>query len=223
MRFTGVVTSSRPSRVVSLFHSSLLLIIAMAASCAHGGPGAAGGGAGQPAASAAPDGPATPAVQPPAVGVDGATRFLEQIPRCASLPQTLTARDAREQPEGTRVAVRGVLVHNPKWDCPAKGCGGKAAGGARRASGGCCNTCRTRWFVVDAADAARPYMSRARLYLRGAGQPELASLEAEDCDVAKVNAATPPKPVVLIGTFRGSAGEGGGSQLIESAELCAPP
>lgn len=157
------------------------------------------------------------------MGVEGATRFLEAIPRCASLPQTITARDAREQPEGTRVAVRGVLLHNPKWDCPPRGCGARSAGGRRAGGDGCCNTCRTRWFVVDAADAARPYMSRSRLYLRSAGQSELATLEAEDCEVAKVNAATPATAVVLTGTFRGQAGEGGGSQLIEDAALCAPP
>lgn len=135
----------------------------------------------------------------------------------------MSAREAREQPEGTRVAVRGVLVHNPKWDCPAKACGARSAdksGEPRRGPGGCCNTCRTRWYVVDVADAARPYMSRSRLYLRAAGQPDLLTLEAEDCDVAKVNAATPPRHVVVTGIFQGAAGEGGGSHLLEDARLC---
>jgi hypothetical protein len=156
--------------------------------------------------------------------VDGATQFLAAIPQCSSVPAVMSARDAREQPEGTRVAVRGVLVHNPKWDCPAKACGAKTgdkAADARRGPGGCCNTCRTRWYVVDAADAARPYMSRSRLYLRGAGQPELMTLEAQDCDVVKVNAATPPHHVVVTGIFQGAAGEGGGSHLLEDARLCA--
>jgi hypothetical protein len=132
-----------------------------------------------------------------ATGVDGATRFLAGLPRCSAVPTVMTARDAREQPEGTKVAVRGVLLHNPKWDCPAKGCPGKVGADGRRSNGACCNTCRTRWFVVDPEDAARPYMSRARLYLRASGQPQLATLEAQDCDVAKVNAATTPKPVVM--------------------------
>ena len=77
-------------------------------------------------------------------------------------------------------------------------------------------------MVVDPADTARPYMSRARLYPSAAGQPQLALLEAQDCDVAKINAATRPKEVVLTGTFQGPAGEGGGSHLIESAQLCTP-
>jgi hypothetical protein len=157
-----------------------------------------------------------------AIGVDGATRFLDGIPKCGTVPALITARDAREQPEGTKIAVRGVLLHNPKWNCPPKGCAGKTGADGRRGGAGCCNTCRTRWFVVDPADAARPYMSRARLYPRIGAQPELATLEAQDCDVAKVNAATSPKQVILTGTFRGPAGEGGGSQLIEDAQLCTP-
>jgi hypothetical protein len=175
------------------------------ASCGHGGAG------GNPA-SAGSAGP----------GVDGALRFLESIPRCAAVPTGMTAHDAREQAEGTQVAVRGILLHNPKWDCPVKGCPGKICVEARRGSGAWCNTCLTRWFVVDPADAARPYMSRARLYLRPAGQAQLALLEAQDCDVVKVNAATAPKEVVLTGTFQGPAGEGGGSHLIGNAHLCTP-
>jgi hypothetical protein len=116
-----------------------------------------------------------------AIGVDGATRFLDGIPKCGTVPALMTARDAREQPEGTKIAVRGVLLHNPKWNCPPKGCAGKTGADGRRGGAGCCNTCRTRWFVVDPADAARPYMSRARLYPRIGAQPELATLEAQDC------------------------------------------
>lgn len=179
--------------------------------CTHAGTAGPGG------TVAAPGAPSGAAAETRAVGVGGATDFLASIPRCASIPALITARDAREQPEGTPVAVRGVLLHNPKWDCPPKGC--KGADGQR---GGCCNTCKTRWFVVDPADAARPYMSRARLYPRPAGQTEVLTLEAQDCDVAKVNAATPPKQVLLTGTFQGPAGEGGGSQLVADAQLCAP-
>jgi len=209
VRFTVSVNPSRISGAArGLFLSATLVAVA----CTHAGtaaPGATPGSASAPA----------PAAETRAVGVGGAADFLSGIPRCTGLPALITARDAREQPEGTPVAVRGVLLHNPKWDCPAKGCKGKGADGQR---GGCCNTCKTRWFVVDPADAARPYMSRARLYPRAAGQAELMTLEAQDCEVAKVNAATPPKQVVVTGTFQGPAGEGGGSQLIADAQLCAP-
>jgi hypothetical protein len=168
----------------------------------------------------APPGGAAASVQ---MGVEGATHFIDGIPRCSSVPAVISAHDAREQPEGSKVAVRGVLLHNPKWDCPPKACISKAAAGSR-APAACCNVCRTRWFVVDQKDAARPYMSRARLYPRqaGQGQPDLLTLEAQDCEVAKVNAATAPKAVIITGTFQGPAGEGGGSHLIGDARLCAP-
>ncbi len=164
---------------------------------------------------------AAEAAVPRVSDLDAATQFLAGIPRCPSMFAAMSPHEARDQPEGTKVTVRGMLVHNPKWDCPGKACAGKTANGCRGPAV-CCNACRTRWFVVDAADVARPYMSRARLYLRETGQPDLLGLHAQDRDVAKVNAATPPKAVVVTGTFQGAADEGGGSQLIEDVRLCAP-
>ena len=193
MRFTPYVNAVR------LEIATLLLF----ASCGHAGTGAAS------------------AVATPVSDLDAATQFLADLPRCASMPTFVSAIDAREQPEGTKIAVRGMLVHNPKWDCPAKACASKATEG-RRGPAACCNACRTRWYVVDAADVARPYMSRARLYLREHGAADLLDLGARDCDIAKINAATPPKAVVVTGIFQGAAGQGGGSQLIEEVRLCAP-
>ena len=75
-------------------------------------------------------------------------------------------------------------------------------------------------MIVDAKEVARPYMSRARLYLRPRGSSALLTLTARDCDIAAVN-ALPAKTVVVSGVFGGPARRGGGSYLIEDAELCA--
>ena len=208
VRFTRDVKTVCPDRSAQrpLIWTATLVLLA---SCGH-----AAGTAVEPRA-------ATEASVPRVSDLDAATQFLSGIPRCPRVFAVMSTHEARDQPEGTKVTVRGMLVHNPKWDCPGKACAGKTADG-RRGPAACCNACRTRWFVVDAADVARPYMSRARLYLRETGQTDLLGLGAQDCEVAKINAATPPKAVVVTGTFQGAAGEGGGSQLIEDARLCVP-
>ena len=156
--------------------------------------------------AAARNAPAAPEAEPPA-------RFVENIPRCQASENATSTHEVREKEPGAKVVVKGVLVHSPKWDCGVR---------APDCTGNCCKACTTPWFVVDAKEASRPYMSRARLYLRAPGTPARLSLAAKECDVRSVNASVPPKPVVASGTFQGSAGEGGGSYLISDARLCTP-
>ncbi|MES1157662.1 MAG: hypothetical protein ABUL67_01055, partial [Haliangium ochraceum] len=161
----------------------------------------------------------TASSEPDAVALTGA------FPPCQLEGPAVATRDVRDREAGTKVSVHGMLVHHPKWDCPTRTCAGKRAasgGGVGGGVGTCCGTCTTPWFVVDEAEVARPYMSRARLYLRARGQTEPFELTAQDCEVRAANAAALPRKVVVSGVFQGPAGRGGGSYLIEDPRLCTP-
>lgn len=147
--------------------------------------------------------------------------FLDGLPRCKAGSVASSPHAVREEAVGTKVSAQGVMVHNPKWECADKRCGQPATtAGAASGQSTCCGACATPWMIVDTKEAARPYMSRARLYLRQRGSTDLLSLTARDCDVAGLN-ALPPRTVIVSGIFSGPARRGGGSYLIEDAALCA--
>lgn len=201
MRFTsGVRTFADKTRTPSMACAAALLV---AAACGH----------------------TQPAEQSPPAAIksdlERIVHFVEAIPRCGPADPTMSPHDVREQEIGTKVSVRGVLVHHPKWECSAKGCSETGSDG-RRVRNPCCNACGTPWFIVDSADVSRPYMSRARLYLRQGGLTEPLSLTAKDCETRAINLAVPPKNVVASGIFAGPGGEGGGSYLIDDVRLCGP-